>query len=90
VGALRSGGKIEPAGKSKCSTYTSHIEFTGAYDQIGVFIQDLENKFPTGEIRALSVSGSAEDRGQHQAAVDLRLRVLPEQAPKTAEVKKKS
>ncbi len=90
VDGLRSGGKIESAGGSRCSSYTSRIEFTGTYDQIGAFIRDLENKFPTSEIRALSVSGSAGDKGQHQALADLTLRVLPEQTSKTAEAKKTS
>jgi hypothetical protein len=90
VGGLRSGGKIESAGKSKWRTYTSRIEFTGTYDQIGIFIRDLENKFPTGEIRMLSVTGSAEDKGQHRAAADLTLRVLPDEASKAAETDKKS
>ena len=90
VDGLRSGSKLESAGKSACSTYSSRIEFTGTYDQISVFIRDLENRFPTGEIRALSVSGSAEDKGQHQAAVDLTLRVLPEQSLKATEAKKPS
>jgi len=89
VDGLRS-GRIESAGKSKCSTYTSHIEFTGTYDQIGAFIRDLENKFPTSEIRALSISGGAEDKGRLQAAADLMLRVLPETASKTMERKKAS
>ena len=90
VDGLRSGSKVESASKSKCSTYTSRIEFTGTYDQIGAFIRDLENKFPTSEIRTLAVSSSADDKGQHQAAADLTLRVLPEHASKTTETKKTS
>ena len=90
VDGLRSGGKIESAGKSRCSMYTSRIELAGTYDQIGAFVQDLENKFPTCEIRSLVISSGAEDKGQHQAAADLTLRVLPEEPSKTAETKKTS
>ncbi|HUI08165.1 MAG TPA: hypothetical protein VL486_14285 [Verrucomicrobiae bacterium] len=89
VDALRS-GKIEPSGKSKCSTYTARIEFSGTYDQIGAFVRDLENKFPTSEIRALSISGSSEDKGQLQAAADLTFRVLPEPTAKSTEANKTS
>ena len=87
VDGLRS-GKIESTGKSKCSTYTSRIEFSGTYDQIGAFIRDLENKFPTSEIRTLSISTGAEEKGQLQAAADLTLRVMPEPTSKATEPKK--
>ena len=90
VEGLRSGGKVESMGKSLFATYTSRIEFIGTYDQIGAFIQDLENRFPTGEIRAFSVSGGADDKGQHQAAVDLTLRVMSEHVSKATEPKKTS
>jgi hypothetical protein len=90
VDGLRSGNKVESTGKSSCSTYTSRIEFVGSYDQIGAFIRDLENRFPTSEIRSLVISSGAEDKGQHQAAVDLTLRVLPEGVSKPVEMKKSS
>jgi Tfp pilus assembly protein PilO len=90
VAGLRPGGMIESADKSKSQTYTSRIEFTGTYDQIGAFVCDLENKFPTSAVRMLSISGSPEDKGQHQAAVDLALRIQPEQLSKKVEEKKTS
>ena len=90
MAGLRPGGRIESTDKSKSQTYTSRIEFTGTYDQIGAFICDLENKFPTSAVRTLSISGSAEDKGQHQAAVDLAMRIQPEQLSKKTETGKTS
>jgi Tfp pilus assembly protein PilO len=90
IDGLHPGGRLESSEKSKYQTYTSRIEITGTYDQIGVFVRDLENKFPTGEVRSLTVSGSAEDQGRHQAAIDLVLRSRPERQAKTPEAKKTS
>lgn len=90
VDGLRSNGKGVAVGRSKCPTYTARIEITGGYDEIGAFIRDLENKFPAGEIRSLSVTGSAGDKGWHQAALDLLLLIKPEQPSKQPEAKKTS
>lgn len=90
VDGLRPGGRLESSEKSKYRTYASRIEITGTYDQIGAFVRDLENTFPTGEVRGLTVSGSAEDQGRHQAAVDLVLRSRPDGPAKNTEAKKTS
>ena len=89
VDGLHPGG-IDSADRYKSRAYTLRIEFSGTYDQIGVFIQDLENKFPTSEIRSLSVSGGGDDKGVHQAMANLVLRMQPEQTSKKAEAKKTS
>ena len=91
VDGLHPGSKPESAGRSKYQPYITRIDLTGAYDQIGLFVRDLESRFPTGEIRSLSVSGSAEDKGRHEAMVELVLRLQPEPTPaKKVEVKQTS
>ena len=58
---LHPGSKAESGGNSKSPTYTTHLEFSGSFDQIGEFVRDLENRFPTAEIQSLVVSGNADD-----------------------------
>lgn len=90
ITGLHPGGKVESSGKSKCLVYATHLDFSGTYDQIGVFVQDLENKFPTAEIQSLSVSGSAGDNGEHLASLDIALRMQPPEPSRKAEAKKKT
>ncbi|HVM60734.1 MAG TPA: hypothetical protein VMV72_07690 [Verrucomicrobiae bacterium] len=88
INGLSPGQKVETARDSKARTYTTGIDFSGTYDQIGVFVRDLENRFPTAEIHAFSVSGSAEDKGQHNASLTVTLRVHPPEPAKKTEAKK--
>jgi cell division protein FtsL len=89
VSALHPGNKVEVAGgESKSRIYTVGIDFSGSYDQIGEFVRDLENRFPTAEVRSLSVGGSEDDRGQHGASLTVTLRVQPAEPAKKAESKK--
>jgi hypothetical protein len=90
VESLRPRGKTEFSSGTKCPTYTVHLEITAGYDEIGAFIRDLENKFPAGEVRALSVAGNANDKGRHQAALDVMLLINPEPVLKKAQLKKMS
>ncbi len=88
VGELHPGSKAESDGKSKSLIYMTRIEFSGTYDQIGVFVRDLENRFPTSEIQSLSLSGSADDKGQHTGVLEIGLRMQPPVPSKKAEAKK--
>jgi hypothetical protein len=88
VGGLHPGSKAESDGKSKSLVYKTRIEFSGTYDQIGVFVRDLENRFPTSEIESLSVSGSADDKGEHTGSLDIGLRMQPPEPAKKTEAKK--
>jgi len=88
VTALHPGVKSDTAGESKSRTYACGIDVSGTYDQIGVFVQDLENKFSTAEIRSFSVSGNADDKGQHGAVLTITLRVLAPESSKKSEAKK--
>jgi Tfp pilus assembly protein PilO len=88
VTALHPGDKVESSGKSKRQMYATRIDISGTYGQIGVFVRDLENKFPTGEIHSLSISGTADDKGQHAATLGIALPLQPaEPSRKTPEKK---
>jgi Tfp pilus assembly protein PilO len=85
---LQPAGKIEV--KSGGPLYSAHIEITGTYDEIGAYVRDLENKFPTSEIQNLTVAGSPGDKGRHQAALEIVLHVQPTRASVKLEAKKTS
>lgn len=88
ITALHPGVKAETTAESKGRTYVAGIDVSGTYDQIGAFVRDLENKFSTAEIRSFTLTGSAEDKGEHGASLVITLRVLPPESPKKTEVKK--
>ena len=90
VSGLRPGARAEAGGQSKFPTYTTRIDFSGTYDQIGEFVRDLENRFPTAGIRSLSVVGGADDKGQHAVVLDIALPVQPAEPAKKTEAKKKT
>ena len=54
-------------------------------DDIGNFVRDLENRFPTAETQSLTLAGNPS--GQHSAALDLKFLVLPEKLAKKTEAK---
>jgi hypothetical protein len=83
VMGLRPGAKGEPAERPKYPTYLTRLEVAGAYDQLGAFVRDLENRFSTAEIRSLVVTG--EEHGRHQAVLDLRLLIQPDKPSKKPE-----
>jgi len=58
ISALHPGIKLDTTEESKGRTYTSGIDVSGTYDQIGAFVRDLENKFSTAEIRSLSLGAT--------------------------------
>jgi hypothetical protein len=88
MGGLHPAGKIDM--KSGSPMYSARIEFSGTYDQIGAYVRDLENRFPTSEIQSLVVAGSADDKGRHEAALEIALRVQPTRASEKLEAKKTS
>jgi Tfp pilus assembly protein PilO len=88
VTALRPGDKIESSGKSKRQMYATQIDISGTYDQIGEFVRDLENKFPTAEIHSLSISETADDKGQHGATLGIALPLQPAEPSKNTPEKK--
>jgi len=88
MAGLHPGGKSET--KSGSSSYSIRIDFSGTYDQIGAYVRDLENKFPTSEIQSLSIAGSPDDKGRHDTSLEIALRMQPAHATEKLGAKKKS
>jgi hypothetical protein len=57
------------------NVFTTRIEVEAGYDELGVFLQDFENKFPTAEVRSLGIVPS--DRAQCRASLELAFLVRP-------------
>lgn len=79
---------------SRYSVFTTRLELAAGYDQIGEFIRDIENKFPTAQIQSLELGAGQSDR-DHRVTLELaflvqpdsptdKLRVTPPLATKTA------
>ena len=85
---LHPGGKVET--KLGSPTYSARIEFSGAYDEIGTYVRDLENRFPTSEVQSFSVGGSRDDKSRHEASLEITLAVLPTHASPELGAKKTS
>ena len=85
--APRTGTVVRHPRKDRYECYVTHIEFVGSYNQIGAFVQELENKFPEAEIRSLDIAGSDNAEAGHRAAIDLALMERPKlESEKTAAV----
>jgi len=74
---MRPGGMLHHARKTRYELYVTRIEFVGNYDQIGAFVQELENKFPEAEVRSLYITGSDNVETGHRVAIDFALVVQP-------------
>lgn len=77
------GSVVPHARKPTRQWYVTHLGFVGDYDQIGVFIQELENHFPEAEIRSLNIVATAMPTS-HRATLDLFLLMRPVAAPAAA------
>ena len=88
LSGLHPSGKIET--KSGTASYAARIDLTGTYDEIGTYVRDLENRFPTAEIQSLSVTGGSDDKGRHSATLEIALGIQPAQASQKPEAKKTS
>ena len=53
--SMNPGGKVQDDVRPRYSLYTTRIDVEGTYDQLGAFIEDFENKFPTGRIHSLGL-----------------------------------
>src|SRR5664280_993607 len=73
IEGLHAGSKLELSGNSTCQPYSTRIDFTGSYDELAMFVRDLETRFPVAEIRSLAVSSNVEDKNRQQATVELVL-----------------
>lgn len=85
VSSMRPGAKANNLAKPRYEMFLTHIEADGTYNQVGEFLRDLENTFPTGEVRSLDLMSTDSKRGQCRVTFDLALLVKPDEptaAPK--------
>jgi len=90
IDGIHPGEMAASGGKLKGQVYRTHLDIVGTYDQIGVFIQDLENRFPLAEVQAVSISGPANERGQYAASLGIALPVQPPDQPKPPAARRKA
>jgi hypothetical protein len=89
VSGMRPGTKFNNATKSRYEMFVTHVEADGTYDQVGAFLRDLENSFPTGELRGLELTANEASRGQCRVVFDIALPVSPSEQ-KAASTERKS
>jgi Tfp pilus assembly protein PilO len=70
---LSPGVKLSYPDKPNYSMFTVRLDVSGNYDQLGRFVCDLENKFPTGYIRSLTLSDADAGKGDCRAAIEMGL-----------------
>jgi hypothetical protein len=75
---MRSGGKGQNVTKSSYDVFTAQIEVEAGYDELGVFLQDFENKFPTAEVRSLSIVSIDDTHPERRATIELAFLVRPD------------
>ena len=68
------GSVVPHSRKPSRQCYVTRLEFTGDYDQIGMFVQELENHFPQAELRSLNIVAT-ETPAIHRATLELALLV---------------
>jgi Na+-transporting NADH:ubiquinone oxidoreductase subunit NqrC len=78
VMSMHPGGNVQHDQGSHYSMYTTQIDVEGTYDQVGAFIEDFENKFPTGQIRSLTLVPSGANGSARRATIDLGFLIQPE------------
>jgi len=76
--SMRPGTKTQNQQKSRFNTYTAQIELEGSYDQIGHFVRDFENEFPTGQIRSLDLGEGNAGSVERHVAMELAFTVRPD------------
>ena len=86
---MRPGGKEQQGSKSGYDVYTANIDIEAAYDELGSFLQEFENRFPTAEIRFLDISGGDSDHPGRHALLRLVFLVQSEAEPRNAPDKPK-
>ena len=75
VAGIRAVGADKLGLKNQYDTFSTEIELLGGYDQIGKFLEGLENRFAAGTVRSLLLSGQAD--GRHRATLKFTLLVVP-------------
>jgi hypothetical protein len=78
---MRPGSKAKHELKSRYEVYTTQLELEATYDQLGIFLQDLEVKFPTAEIRRLDLAAGDGNRPERRASLELAFLIRPDTSP---------
>ncbi|MCG3146582.1 MAG: hypothetical protein PCFJNLEI_00013 [Verrucomicrobiae bacterium] len=89
IGSLSPGIKSPYTPKPKYELYTTRLDITGKYDDLGRFVTVLENLFPTGQLRNLSMNVADAARGDCRINVDLVLLIHPKPPTAAGEPEKK-
>jgi len=77
VASLNPIGKSTYEPKPQYELYGVRLEVTGTYDQLGRFVSDLENSFPSGTIRALGMTVADVSKGECRINIDMTLLMRP-------------
>jgi Tfp pilus assembly protein PilO len=88
--SMRPGAKVQSMQKSRFDVYTAHIEVEGGYDQIGQFVRDFENTFPTSQIRSVELVPGGTTQADRRASMELAFLVQPDSVPGKADAKPKA
>ncbi|MEI6085030.1 MAG: hypothetical protein WCS70_12100 [Verrucomicrobiota bacterium] len=67
--------------KPQYDLYSTRLEVTGAYDDLGRFVRDLENSFPTCAIRTLAMVVADATRNECRINLELTLLMQPKATP---------
>jgi hypothetical protein len=74
---MRPGDTAPSAQQSKYNVFVTHLEVEGTYDQVGVFIKDLENYFATSQIRSLEMFAPDPTKSLCRVSLECALPILP-------------
>ncbi len=73
--------------RNRYDLFFTRLELEGTYDQLGVFLRDLENSFSTSQIRSLEMMAPDPSRPVCRMTLDCAFPVLPREATKPTEGK---
>lgn len=73
--------------RSRYDQFFTRLELEGAFDQLGVFLRDLENSFSTSQIRSLEMLAPDPSRPVCRMTIDCAFPVLPRDTTKPPEGK---
>ena len=92
---LRPGLRLPHPRETGFETYSVAMDLKGEYDDIGRFVADMENHFPTAYVRGLNFTAGDGTVGGRQATMEVAFLIWPESGniwinPKTKEEPKKN
>jgi Tfp pilus assembly protein PilO len=78
ISGWRPAGKTNNRINSRYEAFTMQLEIEGDYDALGRFIEALENKFATGEIRQMEMINPGSSDTQRRVNLSISIPILPE------------